>query len=180
LLNGFFSYFCCLSSYFVLQPLRDDTAVILGTKTLPVLFVASLLVTMAVSPTASAYIARSTKRRRWPLRTLTHRFYPFSLCPKVFPLSFCFALALSLQSQLLSWLLSVLTTPLVFVSPSLTPVFETVPAGSFHTSLLTFFTGEIGEPAGHTCLVRPFSCLQSESSLPAVSFLPFSSLIFLC
>uniref|UniRef100_A0A061SIW6 Uncharacterized protein n=2 Tax=Tetraselmis sp. GSL018 TaxID=582737 RepID=A0A061SIW6_9CHLO len=63
LLNGFFSYFCCLSSYFVLQPLRDDTAVILGTKTLPVLFVASLLVTMAVSPTASAYIARSTKRR---------------------------------------------------------------------------------------------------------------------
>ena len=48
-----------LASYFFLLPLRDEAGVALGSTALPVLFAASLVLTMAVAPSASALLQRT-------------------------------------------------------------------------------------------------------------------------
>ncbi|KAL6771711.1 hypothetical protein ACKKBG_A27510 [Auxenochlorella protothecoides x Auxenochlorella symbiontica] len=47
-----------LASYFFLLPLRDEAGVALGTTALPVLFAASLLLTLVFSPTVSSLLHR--------------------------------------------------------------------------------------------------------------------------
>eukprot|EP00878_Enallax_costatus_P031051 GHUV01033885.1.p1 GENE.GHUV01033885.1~~GHUV01033885.1.p1 ORF type:complete len:280 (+),score=64.00 GHUV01033885.1:286-1125(+) len=63
-LCSFFTLFSILGSYFLLLPLREDAGISLGTSTLPLLFVSSLVVTVLFSPAASAFLARSTIRDR--------------------------------------------------------------------------------------------------------------------
>jgi len=63
LMNGAGCYFSCLAGFFVIQPLRDEVAVSLGTSTLPFLFTVSLLVTAVVSPAASSYTISFTPRK---------------------------------------------------------------------------------------------------------------------
>jgi hypothetical protein len=60
-----------LASYFVLIPLRDEISVQLGTKALPVLFVASLLVNTLSQMAASGMLASSGASRKATLS----RFY---------------------------------------------------------------------------------------------------------
>ena len=49
-----------LAGYFLLLPLRDEAGVSLGTHRLPVLFLASLLLTLVATPFASLFLARHT------------------------------------------------------------------------------------------------------------------------
>ncbi|KAI3438810.1 hypothetical protein D9Q98_001227 [Chlorella vulgaris] len=61
---GFASFFCALSGYFLLLPLRDEAGVSLGTDKLPRLFVASLFLTFLATPLATAFLHRSESRER--------------------------------------------------------------------------------------------------------------------
>eukprot|EP00873_Tetraselmis_striata_P002331 jgi/Tetstr1/422595/TSEL_013402.t1 len=63
LMHGLGSYFCCMAGFFLLQPLRDDTAVALGSKVLPLLFLVSLAATVAIVPSATAHIVSFTASR---------------------------------------------------------------------------------------------------------------------
>ena len=57
-----------LASYFLLIPLRDEIGILLGTNTLPKLFMASLLVTLIAQPLASTLVTSSWLSRQASLR----------------------------------------------------------------------------------------------------------------
>ena len=71
ILWSFAYFFCVLSSYYVLRPVRDEMGVASGVSRLPWLFTATFLVMLAVTPIFGALAAR------YPRRTLLPALYVF-------------------------------------------------------------------------------------------------------
>lgn len=69
-LSAFGVFFCILFSYFTVLPLRDEAAVLLGTRSLPKLFLSSLIATLMAAPAASTFLARTGVKRDVALRQL--------------------------------------------------------------------------------------------------------------
>ncbi|MBS0393152.1 MAG: MFS transporter [Proteobacteria bacterium] len=69
---AFLYFFLVLASYYVLRPVRDEIGVAGGVDKLPWLFLATLGVTVAISPVFSTLVARLPRRRfvAWSYRTL--------------------------------------------------------------------------------------------------------------
>lgn len=67
LLWSFAYFFCLLGSYYVLRPLRDEMGIAGGTRNLPWLFTATLVVMLAAVPIYGAVVARLPRRRFIPL-----------------------------------------------------------------------------------------------------------------
>ncbi|KAJ7518541.1 hypothetical protein O6H91_21G073400 [Diphasiastrum complanatum] len=57
LLYAFAAFFFLLSAYFMVLPLRDEAALSLGAKTLPTLFLGSLVLTMLAAPVSSMILS---------------------------------------------------------------------------------------------------------------------------
>lgn len=62
LLGAFAYFFCLLAGYYVLQPLRDELGGTGGVRDLPWLFMASMVVMLAVQPLYGALVARFPRR----------------------------------------------------------------------------------------------------------------------
>jgi AAA family ATP:ADP antiporter len=67
-----------LSAYFVVLPLRDEAAISLGTSALPMLFLASLVLTMLAAP-ASSYLLSYPHLPKGRALVLLYRFFGGSL-----------------------------------------------------------------------------------------------------
>ncbi|KAH7289962.1 hypothetical protein KP509_30G025900 [Ceratopteris richardii] len=72
------SFFFLLSAYFMVIPLRDEAAISLGTDTLPLLFLASLLATLIAAPICSHLLSQSSLSKSKAL-LLLYRFFGLSL-----------------------------------------------------------------------------------------------------
>ena len=79
LLWAFVYFFCLLSSYYILRPLRDEMGVAAGVANLQWLFTATFFVMLAAMPVFGALVARLPRRRFIPW---VYRF--FVLCIVVF------------------------------------------------------------------------------------------------
>ena len=69
-------FFCVLSAYYVLRPIRDEMGVAGGVDNLPWLFTGTLVVMLLANPLFAAVVAR------WPVRRfipLTYRFFALNL-----------------------------------------------------------------------------------------------------
>ncbi|CAK9859248.1 unnamed protein product [Sphagnum jensenii] len=78
LLHAFSAFFFLLSAYFVVLPLRDEAAISLGTSALPMLFLASLVLTMLAAP-ASSYLLSYPHLPKGRALVLLYRFFGGSL-----------------------------------------------------------------------------------------------------
>jgi AAA family ATP:ADP antiporter len=67
LLWSFAYFFCLLSAYYILRPLRDEMGIAGGVKNLQWLFTATFLVMLAAVPLYGALVARIPRRRFIPL-----------------------------------------------------------------------------------------------------------------
>ncbi len=76
---AFVYFFCLLSSYYILRPLRDEMGVAAGVSNLQWLFTATFVVMLAAVPVFGALVARFPRRRFVPW---VYRF--FALCILVF------------------------------------------------------------------------------------------------
>ena len=59
-------FFCVLSSYYVLRPIRDEMAVYSGSETIPWLFTATFIVTLVTAPTFGWVASRFPRRKFLP------------------------------------------------------------------------------------------------------------------
>ena len=64
---SFAYFFCLLSGYYVLRPLRDEMGIAGGVRNLPWLFTATFAVMLAAVPIYGAMVAKLTRRRFIPL-----------------------------------------------------------------------------------------------------------------
>jgi AAA family ATP:ADP antiporter len=64
---SFLYFFACLSSYYILRPIRDEFGVSAGVQKLPLLFTATFIVTLLVTPIFGAIVARVPRRRIVPV-----------------------------------------------------------------------------------------------------------------
>ncbi|PKI34437.1 hypothetical protein CRG98_045183 [Punica granatum] len=71
-------FFCILSAYFVVLPLRDEGAISLGLSNLPGLFVGSLVLTLIAAPVSTLIFSLPNLSKRKAL-VLIHRFFSISL-----------------------------------------------------------------------------------------------------
>eukprot|EP00249_Psilotum_nudum_P011708 c23338_g1_i2 orf=860-2320(-) len=78
LLHAFAAFFCLLSAYFIVLPLRDEAAISLGTSVLPTLFTASLLLTLLAAPMSSYFLSLPRLSKTKAL-LLMYRFFGGSL-----------------------------------------------------------------------------------------------------
>ncbi|MEE2822399.1 MAG: Npt1/Npt2 family nucleotide transporter [Acidobacteriota bacterium] len=69
-------FFCILSSYYIIRPIRDDMGVAGGVRNLPWLFTGTLIVMLAVNPLFSALVAKMKRTRFIPM---TYRFFMANL-----------------------------------------------------------------------------------------------------
>ena len=69
-------FFCVLSAYYVLRPIRDEMGVAGGVDNLPWLFTGTLVVMLLANPLFAAAVARLPVRRFIPL---TYRFFALNL-----------------------------------------------------------------------------------------------------
>src|SRR6185503_14333264 len=67
MLTSFVFFFCLLSSYFVLRPIRDAVAAASRVNELPLLFAGTLMATLAFNPLFSALVVRFPIRRVIPI-----------------------------------------------------------------------------------------------------------------
>ncbi len=63
LLLAFAYFFFLLASYYVLRPVRDEMAVRSGVRSIPWLFTATFLVSLAIAPLYAALVANRGARR---------------------------------------------------------------------------------------------------------------------
>ncbi|GMH44274.1 hypothetical protein BSKO_12208 [Bryopsis sp. KO-2023] len=68
--GAFSSFFLILFSYYLLVPLRDEAGVSLGTQWLPMLFLASLIVTLFAAPSTSKLLSRPGVSRETAIKQL--------------------------------------------------------------------------------------------------------------
>ncbi|KAK4761717.1 hypothetical protein SAY87_029601 [Trapa incisa] len=71
-------FFCILSAYFVVLPLRDEGAISLGLSNLPGLFVGSLVLTLIAAPVSTLIFSLPNLSKGKAL-VLIHRFFSISL-----------------------------------------------------------------------------------------------------
>lgn len=64
---SFVYFFACLSSFYILRPIRDEFGVSAGVKKLPLLFTGTFLVTALVTPIFGAIVARAPRRKIVPI-----------------------------------------------------------------------------------------------------------------
>src|SRR3954463_4527516 len=64
---SFILFFCVLSSWFVIRPIRDEVAAASGVSKLPWLFAGTLTLTLLVNPLFSALVVRFPARRFIPI-----------------------------------------------------------------------------------------------------------------
>lgn len=69
-------FFCVLSAYYVLRPIRDEMGIAGGVRNLPWLFTGTMLATLAAQPFFAALVARFPRRRFIPY---TYRFFMLNL-----------------------------------------------------------------------------------------------------
>jgi len=69
-------FFCVLSAYYVLRPIRDEMGIAGGVRNLPWLFTGTLLATLAAQPFFAALVARFPRRQFIPY---TYRFFMLNL-----------------------------------------------------------------------------------------------------
>ncbi len=69
-------FFCVLSAYYVLRPLRDEMAVAGGVRNLPWMFTGTLVLMLLVNPPFAALVVRFSRIR---FVTLTYRFFMLNL-----------------------------------------------------------------------------------------------------
>jgi ATP:ADP antiporter, AAA family len=67
LIWSFAYFFCLLACYYVLRPVRDEMGVRSGVRSLPSLFLATFLVSLAIAPVYGALVARLKRSRFIPL-----------------------------------------------------------------------------------------------------------------
>jgi ATP:ADP antiporter, AAA family len=67
LLWSFAYFFCLLSSYYILRPLRDEMGVAGGTRNLPWMFTATFAALLLTAPLLAAAVARLPRRRFIPV-----------------------------------------------------------------------------------------------------------------
>ena len=68
MLWSFAYFFCLLSAYYILRPLRDEMGVAGGVKNLQWLFSATFVTMLAAVPCYGALVARLPLFRRWRRR----------------------------------------------------------------------------------------------------------------
>ena len=69
-------FFCILSAYYVIRPIREEMGVAGGVENLPWLFTATLVAMLLVHPVFSAIVSRCPRKR---FVTLTYRFFILNL-----------------------------------------------------------------------------------------------------
>jgi len=69
-------FFCILSAYYILRPLRDEMAVAGGVRNIPWLFTGTLVAMLVVNPPFAALVTRLTRKR---FVSITYRFFMFNL-----------------------------------------------------------------------------------------------------
>ena len=75
-LLSFAYFFCLLSSYYILRPLREEMGVAGGVQKLPWLFTGTFVAMLAAVPAFSALAARLPRHRFIPL---SYRFFSFNI-----------------------------------------------------------------------------------------------------
>jgi AAA family ATP:ADP antiporter len=95
-----------LSAYFVVLPLRDEAAISLGTSALPMLFLASLVLTMLAAP-ASSYLLSYPHLPKGRALVLLYRFFGGSLIFFFLLYVMVPAPALSVATKDFSWIFTV-------------------------------------------------------------------------
>jgi len=106
LLHAFSAFFFLLSAYFVVLPLRDEAAISLGTSALPMLFLASLVLTMLAAP-ASSYLLSYPHLPKGRALVLLYRFFGASLIFFFLLYVMVPAPALSVATKDFSWIFTV-------------------------------------------------------------------------
>jgi AAA family ATP:ADP antiporter len=106
LLHAFSAFFFLLSAYFVVLPLRDEAAISLGTSALPMLFLASLVLTMLAAP-ASSYLLSYPHLPKGRALVLLYRFFGGSLIFFFLLYVMVPAPALSVATKDFSWIFTV-------------------------------------------------------------------------
>jgi AAA family ATP:ADP antiporter len=71
MLIGAFYFFCTLTSYSILRPIRDEMAVASGVRDIPWLYLATLITMVVVNPVYGAVVAR------FPMKTFVRATYQF-------------------------------------------------------------------------------------------------------
>lgn len=74
--TAFSLFFCLLSSYYIIQPLRDEIGLLIGKDETPRLFILSMLVMLVANPVFGALLNRSG---RIAVVTWIYRFFNFNL-----------------------------------------------------------------------------------------------------
>ena len=69
-------FFCLLSSYYIIQPLRDEIGLLIGSKETPLLFILSMVVMLVANPVFGALLNRSG---RIALVTWIYRFFNLNI-----------------------------------------------------------------------------------------------------
>jgi AAA family ATP:ADP antiporter len=69
-------FFCILSAYYVIRPIRDEMAVAGGVRNLPWLFTGTLVTMLLVNPPFAVLVARFSRRR---FVSITYRFFMTNL-----------------------------------------------------------------------------------------------------
>lgn len=75
-LLSFSYFFCILSAYYVLRPLREEMGLAGGVKNLPWLFMGTLLATLLLSPLFSNLVSRFQRRK---FISISYRFFALNL-----------------------------------------------------------------------------------------------------
>ena len=69
-------FFCVLSAYYIIRPIRDDMAVAGGVRNLPWLFTGTLIAMVAINPLFSMLVVKIPRTRFVPM---TYRFFMANL-----------------------------------------------------------------------------------------------------